>query len=111
MTPSLLWYDLETFGRDPRRTRIAQFAAIRTDLELNPVGEPISLFCQPALDLLPSPGATMITGITPQRALAEGLREADFMLMGIFTLAVLGTVTTVLIASISSGQSNNRACT
>jgi exodeoxyribonuclease-1 len=79
MTPSLLWYDLETFGRDPRRTRIAQFAAIRTDLELNPVGEPISLFCQPALDLLPSPGATMITGITPQRALAEGLREAEFM--------------------------------
>ncbi|MBW8313028.1 MAG: exodeoxyribonuclease I [Rhizobium sp.] len=79
MTPSLLWYDLETFGRDPRRTRIAQFAAIRTDLELNPLGEPTSLFCQPALDLLPSPGATMITGITPQRALAEGLREAEFM--------------------------------
>lgn len=79
MTPSLLWYDLETFGRDPRRTRIAQFAAIRTDLELNPLGEPTSLFCQPAPDLLPSPGATMITGITPQRALAEGLREAEFM--------------------------------
>lgn len=74
-----LWYDLETFGRDPRRTRIAQFAAIRTDLDLNPVGEPISLFCQPARDLLPSPGATMITGITPQRALAEGLREAEFI--------------------------------
>lgn len=79
MTPSLLWYDLETFGRDPRRTRIAQFAAIRTDLELQPVGEPVSLFCQPALDLLPSPGATLITGITPQRAMAEGLREAEFM--------------------------------
>ena len=79
MTPSLLWYDLETFGRDPRRTRIAQFAAQRTDGELNPVGEPISLFCQPADDLLPSPEATMITGITPQRALAEGLREAEFI--------------------------------
>jgi exodeoxyribonuclease-1 len=79
MAASFLWYDLETFGRDPRRTRIAQFAAIRTDLDLNPVGEPISLFCQPARDLLPSPAATMITGITPQRALAEGLREAEFM--------------------------------
>lgn len=76
---SLLWYDLETFGRDPRRTRIAQFAAIRTDLDLNPIGEPISLFCQPARDLLPSPGATMITGITPQRALAEGLPEPEFI--------------------------------
>ena len=77
--PGFLFYDLETFGRDPRRTRIAQFAAIRTDLELNPVGEPVSLFCQPADDLLPSPAATLITGITPQRARAEGLREADFM--------------------------------
>jgi exodeoxyribonuclease-1 len=76
---SFLWYDLETFGRDPRRTRIAQFAAIRTDAELNPVGEPISLFCQPANDLLPSPTATMITGITPQRALTEGLPEHEFM--------------------------------
>ncbi|GGA76360.1 exodeoxyribonuclease I [Arenimonas soli] len=79
MTASFLWYDLETFGRDPRRTRIAQFAAQRTDADLNPVGEPLSLFCQPADDLLPSPEATMITGITPQHALAEGLREAEFM--------------------------------
>ncbi|HEX5693037.1 MAG TPA: exonuclease domain-containing protein, partial [Arenimonas sp.] len=79
MAPTFLWYDLETFGRDPRRTRIAQFAAQRTDADLRPVGEPVSLFCQPADDLLPSPGATMITGITPQRALAEGLPEAEFM--------------------------------
>ena len=79
MADTFLWYDLETFGRDPRRTRIAQFAAQRTNANLQPVGEPISLFCQPADDLLPSPEATMITGITPQRALAEGLREAEFM--------------------------------
>lgn len=78
MTHSFLWYDLETFGRDPRRSRIAQFAGIRTDLELNQIGEPISLYCQPALDLLPSPEATLITGITPQQALRDGLREAEF---------------------------------
>jgi exodeoxyribonuclease-1 len=77
--PHLLFYDLETFGRDPRRTRIAQFAAIRTDMDLKPVGEPVSLFCQPADDLLPSPAATLITGITPQHARSVGLREADFM--------------------------------
>ena len=71
MAASFLWYDLETFGRDPRRTRIAQFAAIRTDETLNPVGDPIRLFCQPADDLLPSPEATLITGITPQQALAR----------------------------------------
>jgi exodeoxyribonuclease-1 len=78
MTHSFLWFDLETFGRDPRRSRIAQFAGIRTDTELNQIGEPISLFCQPALDLLPSPEATLITGITPQQALRDGLREAEF---------------------------------
>ncbi len=78
MSESFLWYDLETFGRDPRRTRIAQFAAIRTNADLEPIGEPISLFCQPADDLLPSPEATLITGITPQQAQREGLREAEF---------------------------------
>lgn len=78
MAASFLWYDLETFGRDPRRTRIAQFAAVRTDEALNPVGDPISLFCRPANDLLPSPEATLITGITPQQALRDGLPEAEF---------------------------------
>lgn len=73
-----LWFDLETFGRDPRRTRISQFAAIRTDAALNPVEAPISLFCQPADDLLPSPEAALLTGITPQQAQRDGLVEADF---------------------------------
>ena len=36
MSETFLWYDLETFGRDPRRTRIAQFAAVRTNLDLEP---------------------------------------------------------------------------
>ena len=77
MAASFLFYDLETFGTDPRRNRIAQFAAIRTDSELRQVEEPVSLFVRPADDLLPSPGATLVTGITPQRALAEGMPEAD----------------------------------
>lgn len=79
MSASFLWYDLETFGRDPRRTRIAQFAGQRTDANLDPVGEPLVLFCRPANDLLPSPGATVITGITPQQAQREGLDEAAFI--------------------------------
>lgn len=78
MTPTFLWYDLETFGRDPRCTRIAQFAAIRTDAELQPVEAPVSIFCRPAYDLLPSPTACVLTGITPQRAEREGLNEAEF---------------------------------
>jgi exodeoxyribonuclease-1 len=77
MPASFLFYDLETFGADPRTSRIAQFAAIRTDADLNQIDEPISVFVRPADDLLPSPGATMVTGIAPQQALAEGMAEAD----------------------------------
>src|SRR5690348_8734581 len=43
MASTFVWYDLETWGTDPRTSRIAQFAAQRTDLELNPVGAPVDL--------------------------------------------------------------------
>jgi exodeoxyribonuclease-1 len=77
MPTSFLFYDLETFGSDPRTSRIAQFAAIRTDADLNEVDEPMSVFVKPADDLLPSPIATLITGIAPQSALREGMSEAQ----------------------------------
>jgi exodeoxyribonuclease-1 len=77
MTASFLFYDLETYGADPRTSRIAQFAAIRTDAGLRQVEEPISFFVRPADDLLPSPVATLITGITPQQALHDGVIEAE----------------------------------
>jgi exodeoxyribonuclease-1 len=77
MPASFLFYDLETFGANPRTSRVAQFAAIRTDTGLNQVEEPISFFVRPADDLLPSPTATLITGITPQQALREGVNEAE----------------------------------
>lgn len=79
MAESLLWFDLETFGRNPRTSRISQFAAIRTDYGLEPIGEPISLFCRPSDDFLPEPEAALITGITPQYAAEHGLCEADFI--------------------------------
>ncbi len=77
MAASFLFYDLETFGTDPRRSRIAQFAAIRTDADLRQIDEPWDFLVRPADDLLPSPTATLITGIAPQRALREGIAEAD----------------------------------
>ncbi len=77
MAASFLFYDLETFGTDPRRTRIAQFAAIRTDLDLNQIEEAHDILVKPADDLLPSPAATLITGIAPQRAQREGVHEAQ----------------------------------
>jgi len=75
---TFLWHDYETFGVVPRRDRPSQFAAIRTDAELNEIGEPIMLFCQPANDFLPDPQSCLITGITPQQCLAQGVPEHQF---------------------------------
>ena len=43
-THSFLWHDYETFGINTRRDRPAQFAAIRTDADLNEIGEAINIF-------------------------------------------------------------------
>ena len=77
-TPTFLWHDYETFGANPRRDRPAQFAAIRTDAELNEIGEPLMLYCQPATDVLPEPESCLITGITPQECAAKGVPEHEF---------------------------------
>lgn len=76
---TFLWYDLETFGRFSRYDRIAQFAALRTDEDLQPVEEPVVLYARLSPDYLPDPLACIITGITPQEVNAKGLCEADFL--------------------------------
>lgn len=78
MEHTFLWHDYETFGVDARNDRPAQFAAIRTDAELNEIEAPVNIFCQPAPDYLPSPGACLVTGITPQHCLAHGVAENTF---------------------------------
>lgn len=79
MPVTLYWHDYETSGIDPKRDRALQFAGIRTDPELNIIGEPLEIYAKPADDLLPHPEAALITGITPQKALTEGICEADFI--------------------------------
>jgi len=76
--PTILWHDYETWGVSPKFDKPSQFAAIRTDLELNIVGDPIMFYCQPPADYLPHPEAALVTGITPQKAMSEGLPEAEF---------------------------------
>lgn len=76
---SIYWYDFETFGVDPRRNRASQFAGIRTDEDLNIISDPLVFYCAPADDFLPDPMACLITGISPQKALADGVCEADFI--------------------------------
>ena len=75
---TIYWHDYETSGTDPRRDRAVQFAGQRTTLELEPVGEPLSVLCQPAPDVLPQPAACLVTGIAPQDAQRDGLIEAEF---------------------------------
>ncbi len=75
---TFLWHDYETFGAYPQLDRPAQFAAIRTNTSLEPVADPINWYCQPARDVLPHPIASLITGITPQKALKNGLVETEF---------------------------------
>lgn len=77
--PSFYWHDYETFGTDPRRDWPVQFAGIRTDMDFNLIGEPLTLYCQPVKDCLPQPDACLITGITPQIAQEKGVCEADFI--------------------------------
>jgi len=75
---TFLWHDYETFGAYPQLDRPAQFAALRTNAALEPVGEPLNWYCKPAVDVLPHPIASLITGITPQEAQKKGLDEAVF---------------------------------
>lgn len=89
---TFLWHDYETFGANTRRDRPAQFAAIRTDAELNEVGEPLNIFCQPASDYLPDPVSCLITGITPQQCLEQGMPEHAFAARIEAELARPGTI-------------------
>jgi exodeoxyribonuclease-1 len=75
---SFYWHDYETFGVVPRRDRPAQFAGLRTDADLNEIGAPLMLHCQPAPDTLPAPESVLLTGILPQHALAQGVPEHAF---------------------------------
>jgi exodeoxyribonuclease-1 len=89
---TFLWHDYETFGAVPRRDRPAQFAAIRTDADLNELGDPIMLYCQPAPDFLPDPNACLITGITPQRCLQQGVPEHAFAAQIAQAFSLPGTI-------------------
>lgn len=73
------FYDLETSGISSRAQRIMQFAGQRTDMELNPIGEPDNWLIKLSDEILPDPEAILVTGITPQKTHAEGYTEAEFL--------------------------------
>jgi len=79
MKPSLYFYDLETSGVSPRRDRVMQFAGQRVDKDLEPIGEPDNVLIKLTADALPDPYAVLVTGITPQQTLVDGITEAEFL--------------------------------
>lgn len=79
MAASFFFYDLETSGLSPSAARVMQFAGQRTDEQLNPIGEPVNVLIKLSSDVLPEPDAIMLTGITPQSTIIEGLTEAEFL--------------------------------
>lgn len=78
LSSSFYWHDYETWGADPKRDRASQFAGLRTDLDLNPIGKPLVIYAYPADDILPHPQACLVTGLTPQECREHGVPEAEF---------------------------------
>jgi len=76
---TFFFYDLETTGFNPRESRIVQFAGRRTDLSLQEIGKPYNYLIKLTDDVVPDPDAVLITGITPQKTLAEGITEVEFL--------------------------------
>jgi exodeoxyribonuclease I len=90
MAESFYWYDLETSGTAPRWDRIVQFAGMRTDGDLHPVGDPFVTDIRLPDDVLPDPRASFVTGITPQRT-HSGMSEWDAFASILAELSVPGT--------------------
>ncbi|MEE9321364.1 MAG: exodeoxyribonuclease I [Granulosicoccus sp.] len=76
---SFYWFDYETFGTSPAWDRPSQFAGLRTDMDLQPVGEACVFYCRLPGDYLPDPRACRITGITPDEVQKLGSNEAQFI--------------------------------
>ena len=56
-----------------------QFAGQRTNMNLQLIEDPINVLIKLTPDVLPDPEAVLITGITPQMTIADGLTEAEFL--------------------------------
>jgi exodeoxyribonuclease-1 len=94
MNSSFYFYDLETSGISSRSARIMQFAGQRTDLDLKPIGEPETFYIKITPDVLPDPEAILLTGITPQKTLLDGITEAEFLKYFYDKIALPGTIFT-----------------
>ncbi|MCL4150565.1 UNVERIFIED_CONTAM: hypothetical protein GTU68_040208, partial [Idotea baltica] len=85
------WFDYETFGISPQWDKPAQFAGQRTTLNLEPIGDPIILYCKPPADYLPNPHACRVTQMQPHDIAQRGSNEAEFIAHVVSELGRPGT--------------------
>lgn len=80
LADTILWHDYETWGVNPSVDFPVQFAAIRTDLDLNIIqdSKAIDWLCRIPHDYLPHPQACLVTGLTPSYSQQKGLSEPYF---------------------------------
>jgi exodeoxyribonuclease-1 len=89
---SFFFYDLETSGISPSRSRIMQFAGQRTDADLNPIGQPYNLFIKQTPDILPELEAILLTGILPTVCNEKGITEAELSTIFNEQIAIKNTI-------------------
>ncbi len=85
------WFDYETFGISPAWDKPAQFAGQRTTIDLEPIGDPIILYCKPPGDYLPNPHACRVTQMQPDDIASRGDNEAKFIKQVVAELGRPGT--------------------
>lgn len=91
MADTFYWYDLETTGTNPKWDRIVQFAGLRTDMALNPIGEQLTFYVLLPDDVLPNPDASLVTGITPGILANQGISEFEALQKILLEFNVPGT--------------------
>ena len=75
-----------------------QFAGVRTNADLEIIGEPLTLYARPTPDRLPHPAAIRVTGITPQLAAEQGLPGLPYG--GACVTPTVGSGKTAIVAGI-----------
>lgn len=69
---SLVFYDTETTGTETYFDQILQFAAIKTDVDLNVIDR-FEIRCRILPHVVPAPGALRVTGVTPTQLINPSL--------------------------------------
>ena len=92
MPETFYFYDLETTGLSSKKDRIMQFAGQRTDKNMELIGDSDNVYIKITEDILPSPDAVMVTGITPQKTLSDGISEAEFLKYFYENIATANTI-------------------